>query len=107
MRRADRLFQIITILSRRRFATAQDLAEALEVSPRTVYRDIQDLSVSGVPILGEAGVGYQLDPSYRLPPLTFNTDEVERRVAPACRSSSSRRARSRTTFAPCERLSSA
>lgn len=77
MRRADRLFQIILILSRRRFATAKDLAESLEVSPRTVYRDVQDLSLSGVPILGEAGVGYQLDPSYRLPPLMFKAEEVE------------------------------
>ena len=77
MRRADRLFQIIGILSRRRFATAAQIAETLEVSTRTVYRDVLDLMASGVPILGEAGVGYQLDPSYRLPPLMFNEPEVE------------------------------
>lgn len=77
MRRADRLFQIVGILSRRRFATAAHLAEALEVSKRTVYRDVMDLCASGVPIIGEAGVGYQLDPSYRLPPLMFNSDELE------------------------------
>ncbi len=77
MRRADRLFQIVGMLSRRRFMTAAQLAEALEVSTRTVYRDVLDLIASGVPILGEAGVGYQLSPSYRLPPLTFNSEELE------------------------------
>ncbi len=77
MRRADRLFQIVGILSRRRFATAQMLAEQLEVSVRTVYRDVLDLCASGVPIAGEPGVGYRLDSSYRLPPLMFSADEVE------------------------------
>jgi predicted DNA-binding transcriptional regulator YafY len=77
MRRADRLFQIVGLLGRRRFMTAAQLAQALEVSTRTVYRDVLDLIASGVPISGEAGVGYQLDPSYRLPPLTFNRDELE------------------------------
>lgn len=57
--------------------TAARLAEALEVSTRTIYRDVLDLIASGVPITGEAGVGYQLDPSYRLPPLTFAGDEIE------------------------------
>jgi predicted DNA-binding transcriptional regulator YafY len=77
MRRADRLFQIVGMLSRRRFMTAAQIAEELEISTRTVYRDVLDLITSGVPITGEAGVGYQLDPSYRLPPLTFNADEIE------------------------------
>jgi predicted DNA-binding transcriptional regulator YafY len=77
MRRADRLFQIVGLLGRRRFMTAAQLAEALEVSTRTIYRDVLDLISSGVPISGEAGVGYQLDPSYRLPPLTFAGDEIE------------------------------
>lgn len=77
MRRADRLFQIIHLLSRRRVVTAHELAEHLDVSKRTVYRDIVDLSASGVPIQGEAGVGYSLDPSYRLPPLMFDADEAE------------------------------
>ncbi len=77
MRRADRLFQIVGILSRRRFATAQTLSELLEVSIRTIYRDVMDLCASGVPITGEPGVGYRLDSSYRLPPLMFNADEVE------------------------------
>ncbi len=77
MRRAERLFQLIHSLSRRRFATATELAERLEVSPRTVYRDVSHLVSSGVPILGEAGIGYRLDPSYRLPPLMFTPNEVE------------------------------
>ena len=77
MRRAERLFQLVNLLSRRRFATAAELGERLEISPRTVYRDISHLIGSGVPISGEAGVGYRLDPSYRLPPLMFTTNEVE------------------------------
>lgn len=77
MRRADRLFQLVGILSRRRTVTAQRLAEELEVSVRTVYRDVLDLVASGVPVLGEAGVGYRLDPAYRLPPMTFTNDEIE------------------------------
>jgi predicted DNA-binding transcriptional regulator YafY len=77
MRRADRLFQIVNQLRHRRFMTAAQLAGQFDVSVRTVYRDILDLCASGVPILGEAGVGYHLDPSYKLPPLMFNTHEVE------------------------------
>lgn len=57
--------------------TAAQLGEHFGVSPRTIYRDVLDLCASGVPILGEAGVGYRLDPSYRLPPLMFSADEVE------------------------------
>ncbi|MEL6907957.1 MAG: HTH domain-containing protein, partial [Planctomycetota bacterium] len=60
MRRADRLFQLIEILRRRDLVTAQELSEELEVSVRTVYRDVQDLVGSGVPVEGEAGVGYTL-----------------------------------------------
>ncbi len=60
MRRADRLFEIVQLMQSRRFMTAERLAEALEVSPRTIYRDIRDLMATGVPIEGEAGVGYTL-----------------------------------------------
>ena len=77
MRRADRLFRIVQRLRRRGATTARQLAEALEVSERTVYRDISDLLVSGVPIRGEAGVGYALDRSYELPPLMFDEEEIE------------------------------
>ena len=77
MRRADRLFEIIQILRRRKLVRACDLAEALEVSERTVYRDIRDLMASGVPIAGEAGVGYVLRGGFDLPPLMFGEQEIE------------------------------
>jgi predicted DNA-binding transcriptional regulator YafY len=79
VRRADRLFQIVQHLRRKRrgATTAKSLAEALEVSERTIYRDVQDLLASGVPIQGEAGVGYALPASFDLPPLMFNEDEIE------------------------------
>lgn len=77
MRKAERLFQIITLLRGRRLAfTAKQLAEALEVSERTVYRDVQALILSGVPIEGEAGIGYRLDKSFELPPLMFTEEEL-------------------------------
>ena len=71
MRRADRLFQIVQALRGGRLVKAADLAETLEVSVRTVYRDIVDLQSTGVPIEGEAGVGYIMDEGYDLPPLMF------------------------------------
>jgi predicted DNA-binding transcriptional regulator YafY len=76
MRRADRLFQIVLLLGRRRAVTARELAEALQVSERTIYRDIADLSLSGVPVAGEAGVGYLMRGGYQLPPLMFDADEL-------------------------------
>ena len=76
MRRADRLFQIVEHLRSRRLTTAQWLAEKLEVSTRTVYRDIADLQNSGVAIDGEAGVGYRIK-HYDLAPLMFSSDELE------------------------------
>lgn len=80
MRRADRLFQIIQLLRRRHVVTASYLARELEVSERTVYRDIRDLAGSGVPIDGEAGVGYMLRRGFDLPPLMFTEDELEAMV---------------------------
>ena len=78
MRRADRLFQIIQILRRsERAVTAAAIAEELEVSKRTVYRDIADLVGQRVPIDGEAGFGYVLDRSYEMPPLMLTPDEIE------------------------------
>ena len=77
MRRADRLFQIVQHLRARRLTTAAQLAELLAVSERTVYRDIRDLSLSGIPVQGEAGVGYCLDRSFELTALMFTPDEVE------------------------------
>ena len=77
MRRADRLFEIVQILRRRKLVRARDLAEHFEISERTIYRDIQDLIVSGVPIEGEAGVGYVLRGGFDLPPLMFDERELE------------------------------
>lgn len=77
MRRADRLFQIVQLLRTRKQMTALQLAESLEVSERTIYRDVQDLSFTGVPIISETGVGYSLDKSYNLPPITFSESELE------------------------------
>lgn len=78
MRRADRLFQIVNVLRRRRTATtATRLAERLGVSERTVYRDVRDLMLAGTPIDGEAGVGYRIRPGYDLPPLMFDRDEIQ------------------------------
>ncbi len=77
MRRADRLFQIVQILRNKRLVTAKALAERLEVSERTIYRDIQDLSLSGVPVEGEAGVGYRLRHGLDIPPIMFNADEIQ------------------------------
>ena len=76
MRRADRLYRLIESLRGRRCVTAAQLAQWLEVSERTVYRDVRDLMASGVPIEGEAGVGYRLARHYHLPPLMFNADEL-------------------------------
>lgn len=76
MRRADRLFQIVQYLRAGRLLTAKILAERLEVSERTIYRDIADLQGSGVPIDGEAGVGYLLRQGYDLPPLMFDSEEM-------------------------------
>jgi predicted DNA-binding transcriptional regulator YafY len=78
MRRADRLFLIIHALRGRRTALqARSLAQTLGVSLRTVYRDVADLQLSGVPIEGEAGVGYVLRKGSDIPPLMFNASELE------------------------------
>lgn len=76
MRRADRLFRLVQLLRAGRVLTAARLARELEVSPRTVYRDIDDLVASGVRIQGEAGVGYCVAHGFDLPPLMFDEEEV-------------------------------
>ncbi|MGD8328380.1 MAG: YafY family protein [Acidobacteriota bacterium] len=83
MRRADRLFQIIQLLRVRDTMTGAELADELEVSVRTIYRDIRDLMANGVAIDGEAGVGYMLRQGFDLPPLMFTGDEIEALVAGA------------------------
>ena len=81
MRRADRLFQIIQMLRRsRRPVTANQLAAELEVSQRSIYRDIADLIGQRVPICGEAGIGYLLDSGFDIPPLMFTPDGLEAAV---------------------------
>jgi predicted DNA-binding transcriptional regulator YafY len=78
MRRADRLFQIVQLLRRRRRATTSaEIARRLGISERTVYRDIRDLVLAGTPIDGEAGVGYRLRPGYDLPPIMFDREEIQ------------------------------
>lgn len=83
MRRADRLFQIVQLLRGKSVVTAAAIAEHLEVSLRTIYRDMDDLSASGVPIRAEAGVGYALEKGFDLPPLMFTRDELEALIAGA------------------------
>jgi predicted DNA-binding transcriptional regulator YafY len=78
MRRADRLFDIIQVLRLARAPiTAAAIADELEVTPRTVYRDIATLQARRVPIEGAAGVGYLLRRGYDLPPLMFTEEEAE------------------------------
>ena len=81
MRRADRLFQIIQILRRTSHpVTAAEMAREMEVSPRTVYRDVADLIGQRVPIQGEAGLGYVLGEAFDMPPLMLTPDEIEAAV---------------------------
>ena len=77
MHKAERLFQLVVLLRRARTVTARDLAGELGVSERTIYRDIQSLVLSGVPVEGEAGVGYILRRDFDLPPLMFTVEEAQ------------------------------
>ncbi|WP_029416658.1 helix-turn-helix transcriptional regulator [Brevundimonas bacteroides] len=76
-RRADRLLALLELLRARPINTAETLAETLEVSVRTIYRDIDALAATGVPVRGEAGVGYMLEAGYHLPPLNLTAEEAE------------------------------
>ena len=81
MRRTERLFQIIQILRRSRAPiTADQLAEELETSTRTIYRDMAELLAQRIPVRGEAGMGFVLDEGYDLPPLMLTADELEAAV---------------------------
>ena len=77
MYKAERLFQLAVLLRRSRTITARELAAELGVSERTIYRDIQSLILSGVPVEGEAGVGYILRRDFDLPPLMFTNEEAQ------------------------------
>lgn len=81
MRRAERLFQLVQLIRGRRLSTALFVAERLQVSARTVYRDVADLQAQGVPIEGEAGVGYRMRSGFDLPPLMFTSREAQALVA--------------------------
>jgi predicted DNA-binding transcriptional regulator YafY len=82
MRRADRLFQLVQLVRGRRLSTGEWLAARLQTSVRTVYRDIADLQTQGVPIEGEAGVGYRMGAGFELPPLMF--DQAQAKALVAC-----------------------
>ncbi|MEY4764586.1 MAG: hypothetical protein RI907_1259 [Pseudomonadota bacterium] len=81
MRRADRLFQLLQLIRGRRLSTAAWLAERMAVSVRTVYRDVAALQAQGVPIEGEAGVGYRVARDYSLPPLMFTPEQAQALLA--------------------------
>ncbi|MEJ7678687.1 MAG: YafY family protein [Segetibacter sp.] len=76
MNRIDRLAAIVIQLQSRRLVKAQDIADKFSISLRTVYRDIHALEEAGVPVTGEAGIGYRLMEGYKLPPVMFNQDEA-------------------------------
>lgn len=78
MKQTERLLQIVNLLrNRKTVLTAQQLADEFDVSLRTIYRDVQKMESSGIPIEGEAGVGYRIRRSFELPPLMFDANEVE------------------------------
>ncbi|AIQ45767.1 transcriptional regulator [Paenibacillus sp. FSL R7-0273] len=97
MNKTERLLAIMIELQRSRLLTADELAEVLGVSVRTIYRDMQALSEAGVPVIGETGLGYSLMEGYFLPPVSFTVEEavslvlgaefIEKRFDPAFRSS--------------------
>ncbi|MBS1565280.1 MAG: YafY family transcriptional regulator, partial [Bacteroidetes bacterium] len=76
MNRIDRLHAILTHLQSKKRVTAEEIADRFGISPRTVYRDIKALEGSGVPIIGEAGIGYSVMGGYRLPPVMFSQEEA-------------------------------
>ena len=76
MRSMNRLFSIILLLRRGKVVTAQQIANDLEVSLRTIYRDLKNLSEQGIPIEAEPGVGYSLRKEFYLPPLMFTDQEL-------------------------------
>lgn len=77
MRRAERLFRLVNEMRTRSVSRAEDIAAQFEVSTRTIYRDIAHLQGSGLPIEGEAGVGYLLRPGFDLPPMTFTAEQID------------------------------
>src|ERR1700743_2579363 len=76
MNRIDRVSAILIQLQSRRVVKANDIAERFGISLRTVYRDVKTLEEAGIPIIGEAGVGYSIVDGYRLPPVMFTREEA-------------------------------
>lgn len=76
MNRTDRLVSLVMLLQSRRVITAAEMAAHFEVTERTIYRDLAALGEGGVPIVGEAGVGYSLMRGYQLPPVKFSPEEA-------------------------------
>ena len=76
MNRVDRLHAILVHLQSKKRVTAQEIADRFGLSLRTVYRDVRALDEAGVPIIGEAGVGYSVMEGYRLPPILFTKEEA-------------------------------
>lgn len=76
MNRIDRLHAILTHLQSKKRVTAQEIADRFNISLRTVYRDIKAIDESGVPVIGEAGMGYTIMAGYRLPPVMFTREEA-------------------------------
>src|SRR5579863_6723413 len=76
MNRTDRLTAILIQLQSQRVVKAQDIAERFGISLRTVYRDVRTLEEGGIPIIGEAGIGYSIMDGYRLPPVMFTKEEA-------------------------------
>jgi len=81
LNRFDRTLAILVLLQSRKLVKAQDLSQRFGVSLRTIYRDIRSLEAAGIPILGEAGVGYSIMDGYRLPPVMFTREEAGAFVA--------------------------
>jgi len=76
MNRIDRISAILIQLQSRRVVKAQDIADRFQISLRTVYRDIRTLEQGGIPLIGEAGIGYSLVDGFRLPPVMFTPEEA-------------------------------
>lgn len=77
MKKAEKLFQLANLVRSKQPITAEKIAEELDVSVRTVYRYIDDISISGIPIYGTTGIGYKLDEQFELPPLNLTEIELE------------------------------
>src|SRR6201995_5767023 len=76
MNRIDRISAILIHLQSRRVVKAGDIADRFNISLRTVYRDMKTLEEAGIPLIGEAGVGYSIMDGYRLPPVMFTKEEA-------------------------------